>query len=521
MSKLLEKLQKQCRVKEAEVLADSIYYTESEQVSTPVPMVNVALSGNIKGGLQAGLTMLVGNSRTFKCFDGETPITVVSDEHDVFSGVQTTYKQLYDMIVDNPSQEWFVSDHFGNLVKIEGMVKKLADVVEINFDLDVRTDNDELSEYMFNSVLRVGRKHAFMSKSGHPVFAEDLKVRDEVISVSGVKATVASIDTDESSEFLNQVVYDISIPAPHWYVPDPSSGIVSHNTNFALLMAASYMAHHKDAIMIFYDSEFGSPQSYFDSFGIDTTRVLHVPIKNIEDFKFDVVPQLENLKRSDKVVIVVDSIGNLASKKEVDDAMSENTAADMTRAKQIKSVFRMITPYLKMKDVPMIVINHIYQSQSFIPTDIVSGGTGIFLSSDSIIKVGRRQQKTGTEVTGYEFILNIEKSRFVKEKSKIPITVSWEGGIQKWSGLTEIAILGGYVVKPKNGWFTPWDKANNVALGKNCRMKDTLKKEFWDPIFEKTDFAEFIQTSYKIPDVDMLAEEPSEAHAPELLQIED
>lgn len=33
-------------------------------------------------------------------------------------------------------------------------------------------------------------------------------------------------------------------------------------TSFALLMASAYMNHHKDSIMLFYDSEFGSPQSY-------------------------------------------------------------------------------------------------------------------------------------------------------------------------------------------------------------------------------------------------------------------
>ncbi len=36
------------------------------------------------------------------------------------------------------------------------------------------------------------------------------------------------------------------------------------------------------------------------------------------------------------VIIVVDSVGNLASKKEVDDALEGKSVADMTRAKQMK-----------------------------------------------------------------------------------------------------------------------------------------------------------------------------------------
>ena len=81
-------------------------------------------------------------------------------------------------------------------------------------------------------------------------------------------------------------------------------------TSFALLMAGAYLKKHSDAVLLFYDSEFGSPQSYFESFGIDTQRVLHTPITDVEQLKFDIVGQLENLDRNDKVIVVIDSIGN-------------------------------------------------------------------------------------------------------------------------------------------------------------------------------------------------------------------
>jgi RecA/RadA recombinase len=115
-------------------------------------------------------------------------------------------------------------------------------------------------------------------------------------------------------------------------------------TSFALLLAASYLNKYKDAALLFYDSEFGSPQAYFKSFGIDTTRVLHSPITNIEELKFDIVQQLEGLDRKDKVIIVIDSIGNVASKKELEDAISQKSVADMSRAKALKGLFRMTTP---------------------------------------------------------------------------------------------------------------------------------------------------------------------------------
>jgi hypothetical protein len=58
-------------------------------------------------------------------------------------------------------------------------------------------------------------------------------------------------------------------------------------------MAGAYLRQYPDAVMLFYDSEFGSPQSYFTQFGIDTSRVLHTPIANVEELKFDIMGQLE------------------------------------------------------------------------------------------------------------------------------------------------------------------------------------------------------------------------------------
>jgi len=164
-------------------------------------------------------------------------------------------------------------------------------------------------------------------------------------------------------------------------------------TAFSLLMAKSYLDKYEDAALLFYDSEFGTPQSYFDSFGIDTDRVLHTPITDIEQLKFDVMNQLTNLERGEHVIIVIDSIGNLASKKEVEDALEQKSVADMSRAKQIKSLFRMVTPHLTMKDIPMIVVNHTYKEIGMFPKDIVGGGTGSYYSADNIFIIGRQQEK--------------------------------------------------------------------------------------------------------------------------------
>jgi len=269
-------------------------------------------------------------------------------------------------------------------------------------------------------------------------------------------------------------------------------------TSFALKMASAYLDAHAEAVMLFYDTEFGSPQSYFTNFGIDADRVLHAPVTNVEELKFDLINQLENLDKSDKVIIVIDSIGNVASKKELEDAINEKAVADMSRAKALKGLFRMTTPYLTMLDIPLIAINHTYKEIGLFPKDIVSGGTGIYYSADNIWILGRRQNKTGTEVTGYDFIVNVEKSRYVKEKSKIPISVSWDGGIERYSGLLDVALAGGFVTKPSNGWYQLVDTESGEVIGSKVRQKETLTKEFWSDLLENQRFLDFVRNQYSI-----------------------
>ena len=281
-------------------------------------------------------------------------------------------------------------------------------------------------------------------------------------------------------------------------------------TAFSLLMAKSYLDRYEDAALLFYDSEFGSPQSYFKSFGIDTDRVLHTPITDVEQLKVDIMNQINELDRSDKIMIIIDSIGNLASKKEVDDALDGKSVADMSRAKQIKSLFRMVTPHLTLKDIPMAVVNHTYKEIGLYPKDIVGGGTGSYYSADNIFIIGRQQEKDGKEIVGYDFIINVEKSRYVKEKSKIPVTVSYDGGISRWSGLLDIALESGHAAKPSNGWYSKVNVETGEVEEKKYRFDDTQNKEFWNSILKQESFHDFVHKKYKVAAIDILSREEND-----------
>lgn len=286
-------------------------------------------------------------------------------------------------------------------------------------------------------------------------------------------------------------------------------------TSFVLTNMKAYLDKYPDAVVLFYDSEFGTPQSYFVSFGIPLDRVIHTPIKNVEELKFDIMKQFDGINRGDRVFVAIDSIGNLASKKEVDDALDGKSVADMSRAKAFKSLFRMVTPYLSLKDMPMHIVAHTYDTMEMYSKKILSGGTGLYYSADNIYIVGRQQTKDGTEVVGYKFVINVEKSRYVREKSKIPLEVTFENGISTWSGLLDLALETGHVVKPSNGWY------QQAGTEKKYREADTNSSEFWIPIITKTNFGAALKEMFQLSAGDMISEGKIDYETGEILDSDD
>ncbi|URC15200.1 recombinase [Paraglaciecola Antarctic GD virus 1] len=273
-------------------------------------------------------------------------------------------------------------------------------------------------------------------------------------------------------------------------------------SNMALCCVAAYLKANPEAVCIFYDSEFGITDTYLKSFKIDPARVLHTPIEDIEQLKHDMSVQLDNIKRGDKVIFLIDSLGNIASNKEVEDALKGESKADMTRAKSMKSFTRIVSNKLVLRDLPCVAVNHTYDTQEMFSKTVMSGGTGLTYNAHTIIIIGRRQIKEGKEIVGWDFVLNVEKSRYVKEKSKISISVTYEGGICPWSGLLELSVENGFVVKPSNGWysrsFINEETGEVVVETEKYRAKDTNNIKFWAALMKHKPFVEAIDATYKL-----------------------
>lgn len=282
------------------------------------------------------------------------------------------------------------------------------------------------------------------------------------------------------------------------------------------------MDKHPESIVLFYMNEFGSAGTkYFEAYDIDQSRVMLSPFLDIEQLRTDITTQIHGFARGDRVFIAIDSIGNAASNKEINDALEGNSAADFTRAKQLKSLFRIVTPHLALKDIPMAIVNHSYKTIEMFSKDVAAGGTGAYYSADNLFMLGRRQstEMTGKtkELTGYEFVINVEKSRYVKEKSKIVLNISFENGISKWSGLLDNAVESGHVIKTKSGNTMVYSKLNDE---KTYKETQTNNEQFWGPILKDVTFKEFIKSKYQLAETKLLGDN-DEYVEDDLVEVDD
>lgn len=270
----------------------------------------------------------------------------------------------------------------------------------------------------------------------------------------------------------------------------------SFKSKFALEIASEFMNKFPEGIVIFYDTEFGTPEAYFGD--MDQERIFHKPLVNIEEWKVDIMAVLRNSTEKDRLLIIVDSLGNMPSVKEIEDADKGSDTQDMTRAKQITAVFRMISPRINLNTVYMIVVNHVYESQEARSYGsaaklVPKGGTSSVYNSNIIWTITKAQEKDAKDLIGYQFTLKCEKSRFIKETSKIPITVEFSEGIYKWSAILDWGIESGLVIRP-----TAQKYALKWKPDEHFTMKDLEKNDsFYQELVDNEDFNAWIKSEFQ------------------------
>jgi hypothetical protein len=209
-------------------------------------------------------------------------------------------------------------------------------------------------------------------------------LRDRLMAASGNKLAAIYSEskyTDKSDSCIQTSIPMLNVAlSGHWdgglmYGITIIAGPSKHfKTQTGLYLVKGFQDKYPDGVVVLLDSELGQGIQSMNNIGIDVDKIVHIPVTNIEEAKIQVVSMLESLKDGEKVMFFYDSIGNTASKKELEDAIEGKSVADMSRAKAIKSFFRIITPMINLKKVYFVAINHTYKSMDLFPKDIMGGG---------------------------------------------------------------------------------------------------------------------------------------------------
>ena len=213
-------------------------------------------------------------------------------------------------------------------------------------------------------------------------------------------------------------------------------------TFFVLSVVYSFLANNPEGGVIYFESESALTKQMIEERGIDSSRMVIVPVTTVQEFREQSIKILDKLGDEDKrppMMFVLDSLGMLSTTKEIEDASAGKETRDMTRAQVVKSVFRILTLKLGKLKIPMIVTNHTYDVVgAYIPTKEMGGGSGLKYAASSIIYLGKKKDKDGKEVIGNIIKAETHKSRLSKEGKKVEVRLSFDRGLDPYYGLLSL-----------------------------------------------------------------------------------
>ena len=216
-------------------------------------------------------------------------------------------------------------------------------------------------------------------------------------------------------------------------------------TFFALSVVRNFLDANPTGGCIYFESESAISKEMIETRGIDSKRMIIMPVGTIEEFRTQACRILDKYLKEPKedrvpMLFVLDSLGMLSTSKEMEDVANDKQVRDMTKSQLIKGAFRVLTLKLGQAQVPMIVTNHTYDViGSYVPQKEMGGGTGLKYAASTIIYLGKKKEKDGTEVVGNIIKCEAKKSRLTKEGSKIETRLFFdERGLDRYYGLLEL-----------------------------------------------------------------------------------
>tara|TARA_B100001250_G_scaffold379722_1_gene370618 strand:- start:878 stop:1915 length:1038 start_codon:yes stop_codon:yes gene_type:complete len=259
-------------------------------------------------------------------------------------------------------------------------------------------------------------------------------------------------------------------------------------TFFALGIVKAFLDKDKDAGVIYFESESAISKSMIESRGVDSSRMVVVPVSTVQEFRSQSIKILDKYieQPEDKrkpLLFVLDSLGMLSTTKEMEDTAAGKETRDMTRSQIVKSTFRVLTLKLGKAAVPMIMTNHTYDViGSMYPQKEMGGGSGLKYAASSIVYLSKRKEKDGTEVIGNIIHCKNYKSRLTKENAMIDVRLTYKEGLDQYYGLLELGEAAGVFKKVSTRYEMP---DGSKVFGKN--INENPDKYFTKEVLETID----------------------------------
>ena len=262
-------------------------------------------------------------------------------------------------------------------------------------------------------------------------------------------------------------------------------------TFFALGICKHFLDKDKDAGVIYFESENAVSKDMLENRGIDSSRVVIMPVATVQEFRLQAIKIIDKYLEQEKdkrkpIMFVLDSLGMLSTTKEMEDTAEGKETRDMTRSQIVKSAFRVLTLKLGQAKVPMIMTNHTYDViGSMFPQKEMGGGSGLKYAASSIVYLGKKKEKDGTEVVGNIVHCKNYKSRITKENAIVDVRLTYTKGLDQYYGLLDLAEESGLFKKVSTRYELP-DGNKQYAKTINNEPEKYFTKEILEKIDEYT-----------------------------------
>jgi RecA/RadA recombinase len=282
-------------------------------------------------------------------------------------------------------------------------------------------------------------------------------------------------------------------------------------TFYVLAAVRAFLDADPENAVIYFESESALTTEIIEGRGIDTKRLLVLPVATVQEFKnqcLRIVDRvLEERETNPKLLVILDSLGNLSTTKEMDDSAKGAETRDMTRAQVIKAAFRVLSLKLGAARIPMIFTNHVYDNiGSFIGGHVQSGGKGSKYAASVIIGLTKAKHKDGEKHDGSVISATTVKSRLTREGMKVKTLIRFDGGLDRYYGLIDLAEKAGIFKKVSTRYLLP-DREIKV-FGK--AIERNPEKYFTDAILQQIETYVQQNFRYGVASVNDLNEESAE-----------